>query len=159
MFFEQKSPRHPEVGVLGTGPKPHILTITEKTNYFFYFLLCHHRPIFKIRSSTSGLPDSRKWVFRDGTDRHTHRHCDTMTESAQRVDSVKILRFISITHPSGQCCPWPLESCANIQTLYCSSNILLCAANILFCSANILYLNKNIFECIVNIMYYLTDLV
>ena len=34
----------------------------------FFGKLCHPRPILGTQSSTRGLHDLRKWVFRDGTD-------------------------------------------------------------------------------------------
>ena len=38
-----------------------------------------HDPILGTQSSTRGLHDLRKWVFRDGTDIHTDTHTDMAT--------------------------------------------------------------------------------
>ena len=43
----------------------------------FFWKLCHPRLILGTRSSTRGLHDLRKGVFRDDTDRHTHTHTHT----------------------------------------------------------------------------------
>ena len=41
--------------------------------------MCHPRPILGTRSSTRGLHDLWKWVFRDGPHRHTDTQTDTRT--------------------------------------------------------------------------------
>ena len=75
--------------------------------------MCHPRPILGTRSSTRGLHDLRKWVFRDGTDRHTHRHTnghgDSMTNSAQwgRVGENPAYGRQSISRPMRIVAPIP----------------------------------------------------
>ena len=44
----------------------------------------------KIHSLTRSLRNTGKWVFCNGeTDKQTERHCNSMTDLAQRADSVK----------------------------------------------------------------------
>ena len=45
--------------------------LEKKMHTLFFWKFCHHWPILRIRSSTRGLHDLRKWVFWDATDRHT----------------------------------------------------------------------------------------
>ena len=61
--------------VCGCFQKQRVLTMQcwEKINPFFFWKLCHHRPILGIYSLTRGLHDTRRWVFRDLTDTHTDR--------------------------------------------------------------------------------------
>ena len=53
---------------------------------------------------TRGLRNLRKWVFCDGTDTdtdtNTHGHGDSLTESAQRANSVKISMIKEISKVS-----------------------------------------------------------
>ena len=45
--------------------------------------------ILGILSLTRGLNNPLHWVFRNGADKQTDKHGDSMTDSAQRTKSVK----------------------------------------------------------------------
>ena len=85
----------PPLFTLGWLQNPRKLKSAEnisKTNKKKNLKLCHCSPILEIRS----LHNLRKMVFWIGTntqtDTHIGGHCDSMTESAQWADSVKIYK-------------------------------------------------------------------
>ena len=69
--------------------------LTDSVSLVFFFKLCHPRPILGTRSSTRGLHDLRKWVFRDGTDRHTHTTTDMATLWPTRPSGAELVKKIT----------------------------------------------------------------
>ena len=70
-FIDQSSPQHREMFLF-------IYFLGEKKEGTF-FLLCDHRSIVWIHSSTRALHDTGKRVFCDGMDRQTDRHKNIAT--------------------------------------------------------------------------------
>ena len=74
-FFDQSSPQHRDVGVLEGGPKPRVLTISEKNKHtFFYCVIAGH-----IRNRFFDQSSPRYWEV--GVSR-CHEHTDIQTDMA-----------------------------------------------------------------------------
>ena len=81
----------PPLSTVGWSKTAHFNKLGEKRDSPFFWKLCHHRQILGICSLTRGLHVTRKWVFCDITNIHTDGHRDSMTDPAQRAESVKRL--------------------------------------------------------------------
>ena len=107
-FFDQKSSLHLEMFFLFNfylflfflgGVQNRTFEPSQENQAHLPFKLCHCKPILGIHSLTTGLPDSPKWVFWYGTDRHTHTRTSQLYEwIGLGADSVKIAETAGSDH-------------------------------------------------------------